>query len=98
VIRHIVFLKFKTSATKQDIILLEDGFKSLPGLIPEIKLYEFGRDIMRSERSFDFALISGFDDMESLRRYSAHPDHQKLLKHITGICDSIKSVDFEIDR
>ena len=94
-VRHIVFFKFKSSTTEGDIKKLENGLGALPGIIQEIRQYEFGRDMVRSERSFDFALISTFDDLESLRRYSAHPEHQKVLKHINEICDSIKSVDFE---
>lgn len=94
-IRHIVFFKFKSSTSETEIKKLEDGLGALPGIIQEIRQYEFGRDIVRSERSFDFALISAFADLDSLRRYVAHPEHQKVLKHINEICDSIKSVDFE---
>ncbi len=95
-IRHIVFFKFKPEVTERDMKTLEDGLASLPGIIPEIRQYEFGRDIMRSERSFDFALVSSFDDSNSLRRYISHPDHQKVLKHINRISSSLKSVDFEL--
>ncbi|MCL4539554.1 MAG: Dabb family protein [Bacteroidetes bacterium] len=94
-IHHIVFFKFKESVKEPDIRKLEDGLGSLPARIPEIRRYELGRDVMRSDRSFDFALDSSFDDLDSLRRYSGHPEHQKVLKHINEICSSIKSVDFE---
>lgn len=94
-IHHIVLFKFKDSTNEPDIEKLEDGLRSLPARIPEIKRYEMGRDIVRSERSFDFALVSSFGDMDSLRRYIAHPEHQKVLKHVNEICSSIKSVDFE---
>jgi len=96
-IRHVIFLKFKTGTSESEIRILEDGFRNLPAAIPEIKFYEFGRDIVRSDRAFDFALVSAFDDLNSLRRYSAHHEHQKLLKHINSICDSIKSVDYEFN-
>ncbi len=95
-IKHVVFLKFKPSTTKDQIELLRKGFEALPGLIPEIRSYEFGLDVVRSERSFDYGLVSAFDDLDSLQRYSANPEHQKVLKHIREISDSIKSVDFEV--
>ena len=94
-IRHIVFFKFKSIATDDKIIVLENGLRALPRLIPEIKGYEFGRDIVQSQRSFDFALIATFADIGALQRYSTHPEHQKVLKLINEISDSIKSVDFE---
>jgi hypothetical protein len=96
-IRHIIFFKFKPEITEPDIKKLEAGLGALPGLIPEIRSYEFGRDLVRSERSFDFALVSSFDDLESVKRYGVHPEHQKVLEHINAICSNIKSVDFEND-
>ncbi len=94
-IKHMVLFKFKSSITAGDISKLEEGLGSLPSEIPEIKSYEFGRNVVKSERSFDFALVSGFDDLESLQKYSKHPRHLEVLKLINEICDSIKSVDFE---
>ena len=95
-VRHLVFFKFKTTVTEGQIELLENGLDALPGIIPEIREYEFGRNVVPSERAYDFALISAFDDLDSLRKYSSHPEHQKVLKHINAICDSIKSVDYEM--
>ena len=94
-VRHMVFFKFKTTVTEGQIELLKNGLGALPGIIPEIREYEFGRNVVPSERAYDFALISAFDDLDSLRKYSSHPEHQKVLKHIDAICDSIKSVDYE---
>ncbi len=94
-IKHIIFFKFNAGTTEQDIETLAEGLGSLPSAIPEIRSYQFGPDVVRSERAYDFALVSSFDDLEALRRYSAHPEHQKVLKHINAICVSIKSVDFE---
>lgn len=96
-IRHVIFFKFNPTTTDAQIKMLEQGLGALPRAIPEIKKYEFGRDIVRSERSFDFALVSSFDDVEAVNRYSAHPEHQKVLKLINEICSTIKSVDFKID-
>ncbi len=95
-IRHVVFFKFKPAVTEDEIKRLEEGLGALPRLIAEIKGYEFGRDVVRSERAYDFALISTFDNMESLGRYISHEEHRKVLKLVGEICDSVKSVDFEI--
>lgn len=94
-LKHVVFMRFKASATEADLTNLEKKLAALPDSIPEIKGYEFGRDIVRSERSYDFALVSTFDDLESLKRYQVHPDHVVVLQIVRDLCESILAVDFE---
>ena len=65
-LKHVVFMKFKPAATDEDILDLEKALGTLPGTIPEIKGYEFGRDIVKSERSYDFALVSTFESLETI--------------------------------
>ncbi len=93
-LKHVVFLKFKPDTADTDIADIEKGLASLPARIPEIKRYEFGRDILRSERSYDFALISEFEDTEAMNRYQTHPYHFAVLNKIRAICESIIAVDF----
>ncbi|SHE59123.1 Stress responsive A/B Barrel Domain [Desulfacinum infernum DSM 9756] len=93
-IKHVVLLKFKPGVTEDDVQALEKGLDALPGAIPEILSYDFGRDIVRSERSFDFGLVSSFKDLDALKRYQVHPEHVKVLEHVKRICDQIVAVDF----
>ena len=95
-IKHVVFMKFKAGVTEKDIADLEKSLAKLPGRIPEIKEYQFGRDIVRSERSYDFALVSAFEDMEALKRYQPHPDHLPVLAKVKGMCETILAVDFKV--
>jgi Stress responsive A/B Barrel Domain len=94
-IKHIVFMKFKAGVTDKDVAVIEKGLAGLPGKIPEIKEYQFGRDIVRSERSCDFALVSAFDDMEALKRYQVHPDHLPVVTKVKEFSESILAVDFK---
>ena len=66
-IKHVVFLKFKADATEAMIAKIEAGLGALPGIIPEIRYYDFGRDVVHSPRSWDFALVSLFDDLDALK-------------------------------
>lgn len=93
-LKHIVFLKFKPGTTEDDISDIEKGLSGLPDRIPEIKRYEFGRDIVRSDRSYDFALISEFEDQEAMKRYQVHPYHLVVLNKIKAVCEDIAAVDF----
>ena len=94
-LKHVVVLKFKKSASESDIAEVEKGLGGLPAIIPEIMEFEFGRDVLRSERSYDFALVSEFENLEKMERYRVHPAHQKVLMKLKDICDSILIVDFE---
>jgi hypothetical protein len=94
-LKHIVFVKFKKSTAESDIATLEKGLAGLPPVIAEIKEFQFGRDVVRSERSYDLALIGTFENRDALERYRVHPDHQAVSKKIKEIAESVVVVDFE---
>lgn len=93
-LKHIVFMKFKAEATEQQIADMEKGLAGLPGTIGEIKEYVFGRDVLHSERSYDFALVSAFEDMEAMQRYQVHPAHQEVLGKVKAVSEGVVVVDF----
>ncbi|MGD1151629.1 MAG: Dabb family protein [Syntrophales bacterium] len=95
-IKHVVFMKFKAGVTEKDIADLEKAMAKLPGRIPEIKEYQFGRDIVRSERSYDFTLVSAFEDLDALKRYQPHPDHLPVPAKVKEMCETILVVDFKV--
>jgi hypothetical protein len=93
-LRHVVFFKFRQGVGEEKIADLETSLAELPPVIPEILSYEFGRDTVRSERSYDLALISTFKDLDALKRYQKHPDHQIVLSKVNDLCESVLAVDF----
>lgn len=96
-IHHIVVMKFNPDVTDADIDKLGKMLGALPDAITEIYTYEFGRDVVGSERSCDFALVSSFANLETLKAYQTHPEHLKLLKVLKPMCASIYAVDFEAE-
>ncbi len=96
-LRHVVFFKFKEGIGEEEIVDLEKSLAALSPVIPEILSYEFGRDVVRSERSYDLALVSTFEDVHSLQRYQKHPDHQIVLQKVNNLCESVLAVDFLMD-
>lgn len=94
-LHHIVLFKFKPGTEDAQIEALEKRLDELPNRITEIQTYEFGRDVVGSERSYDFALVSGFANMAAMKRYQTHPDHVVVLELVRSICDDVKAVDFE---
>jgi len=95
-IQHVVFFKFKPETSEEQVDAIADGLSGLPELIDEIRGFVFGRDVIRSERSYDFALVSTFDDLAALDRYQVHPEHQKVAALIKAAAQSVVAVDFEI--
>ena len=93
-ITHLVFFKFKPETNSAEIQQLADGLGGLPQKIEEIREFRFGPDMIRSERSYDFGLVSSFDDLDALQRYQVHPDHQKVVAHVKAISSSVVAVDF----
>lgn len=93
-ITHVVFFKFKPETTPVEIQKLADGLGGLPEQIEEIREFRFGADFMHSERSYDFCLVSSFDDLDALQRYQVHPVHQKVVAHVKQITSSVVAVDF----
>lgn len=93
-IKHLVFMKFKPGVTDEQIEKLRNSLSALPGKIPEIREYSFGKDVMRSERSLDFALVSAFTDLEALKRYSEHPDHQSVVSLVRSLSEKTLTVDY----
>ncbi len=95
-INHVVLMKFNSDVEDSDIKDLESSLNSLPDTIVEIHTYEFGRDVARSERSYDFALVSLFANLPALKRYQNHPDHLKVLEKLKKLCQNIITADFEV--
>jgi hypothetical protein len=94
-LHHIVLFKFKPTTTESEVDRLEALLEDLPNRIVEIQTLEFGRDVLHTERSYDFALVSGFPNLDCLRRYQAHPAHLEVLAHLKPLCEDIRAVDFE---
>ena len=94
-INHVVLLKFKPGVSDADIEDLEKSLDDLPNKIHEIHTYEFGRDVVRSPRSYDFALVALFANVQAVQRYLEHPAHRPVAKKIQQLCERVITVDFE---
>ncbi|MDD3992620.1 MAG: Dabb family protein [Desulfobacterales bacterium] len=94
-LHHVVLMKFKPGVRDGLVDELEAALDDLPNRIVQIQTYEFGRDVLHGERSWDFALVSGFANLTAMQIYQNHPDHQAVVARLREICAQIVSVDFE---
>jgi len=91
---HVVSFKFKPETTAEQSAQLEAKLKGLPAIISEIREFRVGRDVVRSERSYDLALISAFDDLAAMQRYQVHPAHLEVVALVKTLCAGVVAVDF----
>ncbi|MFC1859114.1 Dabb family protein [Thermodesulfobacteriota bacterium] len=97
-IHHVVMFKFKPDVQDSEIEEFAKDIDALPDKIVEIQALESGLNIFRSERSYDFALISVFANMEALQRYQNHPDHLLVISKVKEMCSKVGAVDFETEH
>ncbi len=98
-IKHIVMWRLKKikGKTKDDSgSKIETEINKLPDLIKEIKAFEVGINVNSSDkRASDVALLSEFESIESLKKYQAHPEHKKLVKHLGYLTAETRVLDYK---
>jgi hypothetical protein len=91
---HIVCWKYKPETDGVARQRHIDSLMALSGVVPGIRSFNVGPDILHLERSFNTGLVAVFDDRDALDRYTDHPEHQKVAAIGRGISDQVVSVDF----
>lgn len=94
-ITHIVFFKL-SNLTSEGTNAIRDKLLSMDGKISQLRHMEVGIDVIRSERSYDVALVTRFDSLEDLQAYQVHPYHAgDVVPLMKSLCSSIVAVDYE---
>jgi hypothetical protein len=78
-LRHVALFRWSESTTDDDVAAIEEGLSRLPGAIPEIRTFRFGRDAGINEGAFDFGIVADFDSTEDYVVYRDHPTHTAFL-------------------
>lgn len=94
-IKHIVFFRLKQNAPEVRA-MIHEKLMALPALIPEIREYELGDNLIEGDSAYDMALISAFDSLDALESYKVHPAHQEVLEFLKDATSDIVRVDYEI--
>ncbi|TFD86980.1 Dabb family protein [Cryobacterium lactosi] len=94
-IRHVVMFKIADTFTPPLQTEWLAGLETLVGPVPGLRSLSIGRDLLRAERSWDFALVAEFDTLAHLAAYATHPLHLPLIALSGQHCEHIVSVDYE---
>lgn len=91
---HIVLFKAK-EPTRENLEFLEKTFLSMNGNIKELKQLEVGIDVIRSDRSYDIAIVTRFDSKEDYLAYDVDEFHVEKVKKVIGpYIEVSKTIDF----
>jgi len=94
-ITHIVFFKL-SDPTSESITKVREKLLSMQGRIPQLRHLEAGVDFIRSERSYDVALVTKFDSRDDLQAYQVHPYHAgDVVPLMKSLCSGVVAVDYE---
>jgi hypothetical protein len=85
VIRHIVFIRFKSDAEEAAIERYVQTVKRLPKLIPSIVDFTCGRDVGKTQHpelatNWDFVVSATFRTLPDYLGYATHPEHLALVE------------------
>lgn len=94
-ITHIVFFRL-SDQSPENIARTRDKLMSMEGKIPQLRHLEVGVDVIRSERSYDLALVTRFDTLDDLQSYQVHPYHAgEVVPFIKQVAAASAAVDYE---
>ena len=95
-LRQITLIKFKASASEQDIENIGRGFSELTGLVPGMSRFEFGPDVDLEASTLDYALVIDFDDAMAWRAYREHPRHVAFVQRFMPIIERAERAQYEV--
>jgi hypothetical protein len=92
VLTHVVLFKLHDPARAPEV---REKLLSMKGKIPDLLDIEVGVDVVRSERSYDVALITKHESLAAMERYQVHPVHEQVIAYMKTVRDRSVAVDFE---
>lgn len=83
-VRHVALFRWRDRVTSAQVEAVERALRALPGAIPAIRDYRFGRDLGVNEGNADFAVVADFDSLDDYLAYRDHPEHRAFLTGVVG--------------
>jgi hypothetical protein len=100
-LKHIVMWKLKEKAAGMERPALARELKrrleALVGVVPQIRTFEVGLNVVEGDTQRDVVLLASFDDRAALEGYSRHPAHQEVAVFIKEIAEERRAVDYEVE-
>ena len=93
---HVVSIKFKSSATKEQIKAVEDAFVALKDKIPGIATLDWGTNVSpeKHDKGFTHCFVLSFASEKDRDAYLPHPEHKKFGQVLGPVLDDVMVIDF----
>ena len=97
-IRHILLIKFKASATSEKIQQLRELFEAMPTKVEGVNDVEWGLNNSPEGKNKDYthAVMMTFSDEAGRQNYLPHPEHDALKEVFRPLLEDIIVFDYEI--
>jgi quinol monooxygenase YgiN len=94
--RHVVFFKFKESATPAQVKHIEEEFAKLPSKMDFITGFEWGTNVSPENLNdgFTHCFLVTFKDKAGVDAYLPHPAHQAFVAILKPLLDKVCVVDY----
>ncbi|MBN2113757.1 MAG: Dabb family protein [Acidimicrobiia bacterium] len=98
-LRHVVLYRWKPETDPERIREIEDAFRALPGKIPQIAGFEWGRDVSVQglNQGITHCFVVTFASEADRDVYATHPDHLAYIAFSRPHVDTILVLDYFAD-
>ena len=95
-IHHVVCLKFKTTASSEDIKRVEQAFAALEEKVPGIESLKWGTNVSKEQRNkgFTHCFVLTFKTERERDAYLDHPEHKSFGALVGPLVDDVFVIDF----
>ena len=96
-IYHVVSLKFKPSASKDQVKAVEDAFRGLKEKVPGITSLKWGTNVSpeKLDKGFTHCFVLTFASEKQRDAYLVHPDHQAFGRLLRPVLEDVFVIDFK---
>lgn len=97
-IRHILLVRFKSTASTESIASVEKAFQSIPSKIEGIDSVEWGKNNSTEEKNqgYTHCIMINFIDDVARDRYLPHPEHLALVDIFRPTIEDIIVFDYSV--
>jgi hypothetical protein len=87
-IKHCVFLNFKSEISESEQFDIFEGLSNLKNQIEGLNDFEYGNNLDFEQKSADFnsGFIASFENRQALLEYNEHPEHALLGSKLVSMC------------
>jgi len=95
-IRHVLMIRWKESFTDDIREKWIEGLEKMPTEIPCLLALTHGRDILKTDKSWDHVIIADFESADDIAVYNTHPAHEAIKPYSIPNAEEFAYVDFEL--